>query len=205
VPKPVLTFTSPAAGADVFGTIVVQLTADPERASHVVQIQRSLAGGSWQTLTTDSSSPVYSYRDDLSSVAVGTTIRYRGILDEPDGTRAVSAIRTVTRAAPLPLVNSVTIAGSLQTEIGCATDWNPACAESHLTFDTTDGLWKGTFPITPGTGYAYKVAINDSWTVNYGAGGALGGGNLTVDVPAGTSTITFIWDQVSHTVTHTLG
>ena len=45
---------------------------------------------------------------------------------------------------------------------------------SHLTFNTNNGLWEGTFEITPGD-YVYKVAINNSWDVNYGAGGAAGG------------------------------
>ena len=159
------------------------MLADPERASHVVQIQRRLDGGPWQTVTTDSSSPIYSYLDDLSSVPVGTTIQYRAILTEPDGTRVVSEVRTVNRVAPVPLVNSVTVAGSLQSEIGCPGDWDPACAASHLTFDTTDGLWKGTLTLPAGD-YEWKVAINDSWDVNYGAGGAAGGSNISLSLPA---------------------
>ena len=205
VPAPRVTVEAPTQGAGVFGTIEVRATVDPERADHVVQLQRSVAGGRWQTLTTDSSSPVYSYRDDVSSLAVGTQIRYRAILRDPDGTRVVSAVRTVTRAAPQPLVKSVTVAGALQSEIGCAGDWDPACAESHLAFDTSDGLWKQTFTFSgdPGT-YEYKVAIDDSWDVNYGAGGAAGGSNLTVDVPAGATSISFVWDQQSHLVTATV-
>jgi alpha-amylase len=200
VPAPRLTIEAPAQGADVFGTIEVRATADPERATHVVRIERSLNGGAWQTLATDSSSPVYIYRDNLSAIPVGTEIRYRAILNEPDGTEVVSSIRTVTRTAPQPLVSSVTVAGSLQSEMGCAGDWDPACAASHLTFDTDDGLWKGTFPIAAGS-YEYKVAIDNSWDVNYGAGGAAGGSNIGISVPTG-ATVTFIWDQVTHAVTH---
>jgi alpha-amylase len=200
VPAPRLTIEAPAQGADVFGTIEVRATADPERATHVVRIERSLNGGAWQTLATDSSSPVYTYRDNLSAIPVGTEIRYRAILNEPDGTEVVSSIRTVTRTAPQPLVSSVTVAGSLQSEMGCAGDWDPACAASHLTFDTDDGLWKGTFPIAAGS-YEYKVAIDNSWDVNYGAGGAAGGSNIGISVPTG-ATVTFIWDQVTHAVTH---
>ena len=53
---------------------------------------------------TDDSSPIYVYYDDLAAVPVGTTIQYRAILNEPDGTRVVSAVRTVNRVAPQPLV-----------------------------------------------------------------------------------------------------
>ena len=205
VPPPKLTIKRPAEGAGVFGTIEVRVLADPERASHVVEIQRRFNDGDWQSLTTDSSSPIYSVLHDLSSVPVGTVIQYRAILTEPDGTRVVSPVRTVSRVAPVPLVNSVTVSGSLQAEIGCPADWDPACAAGHLTFDTTDGLWKGTFPFSGPPGeYAWKVAINDSWDENYGAGGARGGSDIVVDIPAGTTSITFVWDQVSKIPTYTL-
>jgi alpha-amylase len=88
-------------------------------------------------------------------------------LDEPDGTQVISLIRTVTRTVPTPPVNSVTLAGSLQSEIGCEGDWDPACAASHLTFKATSGgVWEGTFQLPAGT-YDYKVAINNDWDINY--------------------------------------
>jgi alpha-amylase len=204
VPPPKLTIELPAEGAGVFGTIEVRVSADPERASHVVRIQRRLSSTSdWVTVETDSSSPVYTYYDNLSTVPVGTQIQYRAILREPDGTRVISPVRTVTRTAPTPLVKSVTVAGSLQSEIDCPGDWDPACSASHLTFDPDNGLWEGTFQIPAGS-YEYKVAIDDSWNVNYGAGGAAGGANIALNLSAATS-VTFVWDQVTHIVTHRLG
>jgi hypothetical protein len=104
---------------------------------------------------------------------------------------------TVTTAQPQPARDSVTVAGDLQSEIGCPGDWNPACAASHLAFDDSDGQWHGTFRLPAGT-YQWKVAINDAWTENYGEGGASGGGNLTLNVPAGGATYRFSWNQVSH-------
>ncbi|HET9779574.1 MAG TPA: alpha-amylase family glycosyl hydrolase [Propionibacteriaceae bacterium] len=202
VPEPKLTIELPTEGAGVFGTIEIRVTADPERASHVVRIQRILpTDADWVTLRTDDSSPVYTYYDNLSDVPVGTQIQYRAVLDEPDGTQVSSPIRTVTRTAPTPLVNSVTVAGSLQSEIGCPEDWLPNCAASHLTFKATNGgVWEGTFPLPAGT-YEYKVAIDDSWAVNYGAGGARDGANMMLDLSSPTN-VTFVWDQLSHIVTH---
>ena len=49
------------------------------------------------------------------------------------------------------------------------------------------------------------MAINDTWTVNYGAGGAAGGSNIALTVPAGGAQVTFVWDQVSHVPTATVG
>jgi hypothetical protein len=188
----------------VFGTIQVALKADPERASHVVRIQRKVDDGDWQTLRVDRSSPVYAVWDDVRDIPVGSTLRYRGILTEPDGTRVVSATRTVKRTAPEPLVDSVTAAGSVQSEIGCPGDWQPGCATSHLTFDDSDGLWKGTWTLPEGE-YEWKVAIDDSWDVNYGAGGAAGGGNVALSVPAGGAPVTFFWDQISKIPYATVG
>jgi alpha-amylase len=200
VPPPKLTIETPAQNANVFGEIEVRVTADPERATHVVDIERSLNGGAWEPLTTDSSSPVYIAYDNLAPVPAGTVIRYRSILTEPDGTRVVSEERTVTRTAPYQLVNSVTVAGSLQTEIGCPDppgDWQPNCAASHLTFTPVEptGQWQATFTLPAGT-YEWKVAINDSWDVNYGAGGAAGGSNLTLSLST-ESSVTFSWDQIT--------
>ncbi len=64
--------------------------------------------------------------------------------------------------------NSVTIAGSLQSELGCAGDWDPACAATHLTYDGGDDVWQGTWTVPAGS-YEYKAALNDSWDENYGA------------------------------------
>jgi alpha-amylase len=196
IPPPKLTITLPTEEAGVFGTIEVRVLADPERSSHVVKIQRRVGNGDWVTVTTDSSSPIYSYRDDLSALPVDTTIQYRAILDEPDGTHVVSAVRTVTRTDPQPLVPSVTVAGSLQSEMGCSADWDPACDASDLTFDTTDGMWRRTFTLPAGE-YAWKVAINNSWDINYGAGGAAGGSDIPLTLTS-TSSVTFVWDQVTH-------
>jgi hypothetical protein len=202
VPKPRLTFLSPAPGADVFGTIHVDMKADPERASHVVTVQRKVGSGSWRTLRVDRSSPAYGVFDDVSAIPVGTTISYRGILTEPDGTRVVGPVRTVTRTAPKPLVTSATVAGSMQSEAGCTGDWQPDCATTHLTFDTGDGLWKGTWTLPAGD-YEWKIAIDDSWTTSYGDGG--GGSNIALHVPTGGAPVTFVWDQVSHVPTATVG
>jgi hypothetical protein len=45
-------------------------------------------------------------------------------------------------ASDTPDPASVTIAGSLQSELGCAGDWMPDCAATHLTYDASDGIWQ---------------------------------------------------------------
>ncbi len=102
VPAPALTIEAPAEGGNVRGTVEVRAVADPERATHVVRFERSVAGGAWTTIGRDASSPAYTVFDDLAALglAAGTQVRYRAILAEPDGTRVTSAVRTVRYAGP---------------------------------------------------------------------------------------------------------
>src|SRR5215211_7257245 len=65
---------------------------------------------------------------------------------------------------------SVTIAGSLQSELGCAGDWDPACANTHLTYEAGDDVWQGTWTVPAGS-WEYKAPLNDNWTESYGLNG----------------------------------
>jgi glycosidase len=102
VPHPLVTIETPGEGSKVRGAFPVRAVVDPERSSHVVKIQRSVAGGPWQTVGTDSTSPAYTAFEDLTplALAAGTPITYRAILTEPSGKRSVSALRNVTAAGP---------------------------------------------------------------------------------------------------------
>ena len=94
---------------------------------------------------------------------------------------------------------SVTIAGSLQNEVGCPGDYQPDCATTHLTYDATDDVWQGTLTIPTGT-YDYKAALNDSWDENYGANATLNGDSLSFTLSASTP-VKFYYDNKSHWVT----
>jgi hypothetical protein len=102
VPPPLVTIEAPLEGRNVRGVVEVRAVADPERATHVVRFERSVAGGAWTPIGVDSSSPVYTVFDDLTplNLAAGTTVQYRAILSEPDGTTATSAVRSVRFAGP---------------------------------------------------------------------------------------------------------
>lgn len=198
VPSPELTITSPVTGGSIAGVypIAVTATVDPERPAQSVRFQRSLSGGDWTNIGLDWSSPVYTVTDDVSDLALGTAVRYRAVLREPGSPSVTSSPVRVVVGEPEPSREFVTVAGALQSEMGCAADWDPACPESRLAFDTGDGLWHGEFTLPAGS-YEWKIAIDNSWDENYGAGGAAGGGNLTLTVPAGGGTYRFTWDPIS--------
>jgi glycosidase len=101
VPLPALTIEVPTEGSGVRGTVEVRAVADPERSSHVVRIERRVAGGAWTVAGTDSSSPVYTVFDDLAplNLAAGTTVEYRAVLTSGPA-QVTSAIRAVRYAGP---------------------------------------------------------------------------------------------------------
>ena len=92
----------------------------------------------------------------------------------------------------------VTVAGSLQSELGCPGDWQPDCADTHITYDAEDDVWQDTFAIPAGN-YEYKAAINDSWDENYGANAIPGGPNIPLTAPGGD--VKFYFDDKSNWVT----
>jgi pullulanase len=110
-------------------------------------------------------------------------------------------VRAQDNATP----DTVTIAGTMQSELGCNGDWMPGCELTNLVYDANSDVWKGTFNVTPGNdqdkkGPRYKVALNGSWDLNYGKNASRGGADipLVVDAPIN---ITFYYDNKSHVIT----
>ena len=97
-------------------------------------------------------------------------------------------------------VQHVSIPGSHNTAMGCASDWDVSCAQAELA-QRPDGVWSRTYDLPAGS-YEYKAALNDSWDVNYGAGGAQGGANIAYTTD-GTKPVTFFYDPVTHWATNT--
>jgi alpha-amylase len=97
VSAPRLTIEAPVEGGGVRGTVEVRAVADPEKPSHVVSFERSVAGGPWTPIGSDSTSPAYTVFDDLGALnlAPGTAVAYRAALGD-----ARSAVRTVRYAGP---------------------------------------------------------------------------------------------------------
>ena len=94
---------------------------------------------------------------------------------------------------------TVALVGNLQDEAGCPSDWDPACEATELTQVGTTSTYEGVFDL-PGGSYQYKVAVNDSWAENYGAGGQLDGANIPL-VIGGPAALKFTYDDDTHVVT----
>jgi glucoamylase len=101
--------------------------------------------------------------------------------------------------ANTPDPTSVTVVGSLQSELGCPGDWQPDCAATHLAYDASDDVWQGTFTVPAGA-YEYKAALNDSWAENYGLHAQRDGANIPLDL-ASDASVKFYYDHKSHWIT----
>jgi glycosidase/fibronectin type 3 domain-containing protein len=96
-------------------------------------------------------------------------------------------------------VNSViaTVPGDYQTKIGCSGDWDPSCLRSWLEDPAGSGTYSFTVTLPQG-GYQAKVAINESWNLNYGANGVQNGPNIPFQVQGTSAQITFTYHPTSH-------
>lgn len=121
-------------------------------------------------------------------------------------TAGVLAVPLLVSLMPVPALAdhsatpaSVTLVGSLQSELGCPGDWQPECSATVLTeVEGAPGTYRGTFDVPAGD-YAYKAALNGSWAENYGDGGAAGGADIALTSPGGP--ITFTYNHGTHVIT----
>ena len=96
-----------------------------------------------------------------------------------------------------------TVPGSYQDEIGCPGDWDPGCLRSWLQDPDGDAIYSFTTADIPAGDYEAKVAHNESWDENYGAGGEPNGPNIPFSVGSN-QVVTFTYDPVTHVLEITL-
>jgi glycosidase len=211
---PAVTFTAPTPGGDVSERAEVAVDVESETFTQATVAWRRVGATDWQVLGTDDNAP-YRVFHDVRGLPLGTAVEYRAIVKDADGDLAVAQTSAMV-AAPVPPTgpdwggpvvqpDSVSVPGSLNSEMGCAADWSPKCPEAQLTLDEEDGVWSGTFPL-PAGGYAYKVAVNplqdpnDGWAENYGLGGIRDGANIGLDADG--DPVTFYYSHATHWVTN---
>jgi glycosidase len=105
----------------------------------------------------------------------------------------------VALASDTPNPSSVTIAGNLQSELGCGGDWQPECSATHLTYDANDDVWQRAFTVPAGN-WEYKAPLNNNWGENYGANAQRNGANIPLSLGAAAS-VKFYYDHKTHWIT----
>jgi len=211
---PTALFVTPGTGGTVGGRAPISVAVPAGGFNQVTFAWRPAGTSTWNPLGTDDN-PSYRVYHDVSAMAKGTLLEYRAIVKDNAGNVSASSTSAVVGDPEAPAQSagnaqndppaqqprSVTVAGDLESEIGCPGDWQPECAKAHLRLDSKDGIWKGTFSgLPPGGKFQYKAALDDSWTENYGDGGKRDGSNIAVTVPA-SGTVSFYYDPSTHWIT----
>ncbi|KRE89941.1 pullulanase X25 domain-containing protein [Arthrobacter sp. Soil764] len=118
--------------------------------------------------------------------------------DKSAAAPAAAAAQTSTATEPfegpdfetLPQPEAVAVAGDFNTILGAPENWAPQYDEAQMEFDFLDQLWKKSAELPAGF-YTFKIALNRSWTENYGAFGTFDGPNHELHHTGGTVTIRY--------------
>ena len=93
---------------------------------------------------------------------------------------------------------TVTVVGSLQSELGCAADWQETCTATDLTREGDSTTYSRELTVPAGS-YELKVAIDHSWAESYGAGGTKGGANIPLTLQ-GPARLRLSYDDATHKI-----
>lgn len=104
--------------------------------------------------------------------------------------------------ANLPPPQTVTIAGTLQPQLGCPGEWNTECEDSMLAYDTANDIYIATFNLQAGN-YEYKAALNGTWDDNYGLHAEYYGLNIPLSVNED-GPVTFFYDHKTRWVSDSI-
>ncbi len=87
--------------------------------------------------------------------------------------------------------------GTIQSALG-AQAWNPN-GDVTRAVETSPGVFELVVALPKGN-YEYKVALNGSWSVNYGKNNQLNGSNIPLEIPADDTITKFVFDSNAKTV-----
>lgn len=175
----------------------LKVTADVGGNSfYEVTFEARTPGGEWQSIGTDDNAP-YQVFHDVSAIDAGTPVEYRAVVLDNAGHTSASEPRSGVVGEPTQ-PETVTVAGSLDTELGCTEDWQPSCVQASMSYEPSHRLWQLNVPDLPAGHYEFKAAINGSWDENYGAGGEPNGANVVLDHAGGA--VTFLYDHASNVI-----
>jgi hypothetical protein len=112
--------------------------------------------------------------------------------------RLAVAVALVPALVCVASPTTVVVTGSLQSELGCASDYNPVCVQSAFAYDATDDVWQATFNLPAGN-FSYFAVLDGSFAVTYGANGKTALHPISLSLAAGRA-VKF-YDDKTHWVT----
>ena len=200
-----ITLDLPTPGARLTGLAPVRAVI-PDAWAETSFAYRLVGSDDWHPIgTAETTTPRVFH--DVTDLPAGTLVEYRAVSVDAAGERVAAstfgsvgvavdgAVPTEPEQPPGGRTDLVVaIPGTLNSELGCGGDWDPACAAIRLEHQG-GGVYAGTFTVPAGD-WEYKVAINGSWDENYGAGGVPGGPNVPFHLDAQTA-VTFVYDDAT--------
>lgn len=197
----------PAAGAGLTGSAGVGADVHDATWQETSFAWRIVGGDEWHALGTaeDTDPRVF---HTIEGLADGTLVEYRAVTTDAAGRHsAASTYASVGNRVSLGVeeepeepeepepqdpteYGAVSVPGSLNSEMGCPGDWQPECANAAMT--KVDGIWTLALGDLAAGSYEYKIATEQSWNENYGAGGVPNGPNIALNHAGGP--ITFFFD-----------
>ncbi len=91
--------------------------------------------------------------------------------------------------------------GTIQGALG-AKDWNPNGQETRA-LEVSPGIFELVVMLPKGS-YEFKVALNGSWSENYGANAKKDGANIKLEVGSDNIIVKFVFNQSTHIVTDSI-
>jgi hypothetical protein len=113
---------------------------------------------------------------------------------------ALSAPVSLVGADEVNQIQSVTLVGTFQADLGCPHNWDPSCTRSYLEDADGDGVYEFSTRQLPRGTYEGRVVINERWTESYGEEGDRDGANIVFQVTDEGSLVTFTYDSLTHVV-----
>ena len=200
---------STGAANTVAGRAEIAADVSASTFAQTTFLYRPVGTSKWRTLGTDDNAPFRVFHD-VAGMPLGSVLEYRAVVRDAggrvaaDSTWASVVVETAPPAEPEigdpPDVQPTAVApaGTHNSEMGCAADWEPWCDQAQLALDATDKIWKGAFTLPAGP-YAYKAALDREWTENYGEKGVRDGANISYETADGA--VTFYYDPTTHWAT----
>lgn len=98
-------------------------------------------------------------------------------------------------------LTSVSLFGSLQSELGCDSDNDSACDEAALIYNSDTGYWEGSFTLPAGC-YSYRVQESFGCEMFFYGEDGVEWQDIQLYLPT-EAEITFIYDRETHLITST--
>ena len=140
------------ADGGAYGRTEVRADVQASTFAQTTFLWRKVGETTWHDLGTDDNAPFRVFHD-VSGIPLATPLEYRAIVKDAAGRVAGDSTTTQVVKPPTQTVpelgdppatqpGTVAIAGTLNSEQGCAADWLPDCDAAQLTLDGNDKIWK---------------------------------------------------------------